>query len=87
MLFQTICFTTPLGTFIWILSNKKEERRKGKIQLIDATSMKSPLRKNMGDKGCELTPDIRKEIVRIFMEMEQSDVSMVFDNNEFSNGL
>lgn len=77
-------YNTPLNTFIWILSNRKETRRKGKIQLIDATSMKSPLRKNMGDKGCELTPDIRKEIVRIFMEMEQSDVSMVFDNAEFA---
>jgi len=37
----------------------------------------------MGNKNCELTPDIRKEIVRIFMEMEQSDISMVFDNAEF----
>ena len=62
--------------------NKREER-KGKIQLIDATAMKSPLRKNMGNKNCELTPDIRKVIVRIFMDMEQSDVSMVFNNEEF----
>lgn len=38
-------YNTPLGTFIWVLSNKKEDRRKGKIQLIDATAMKSPLRK------------------------------------------
>ncbi len=76
-------YNTVIGTFICILSNKKEDRRKGKIQLIDATAMKSPLRKNMGNKNCELTPDNRKEIVRIFMEMEQSDVSMVFDNEEF----
>lgn len=76
-------YNTPLSTYIWILSNRKEERRKGKIQLIDASEMKSPLRKNMGDKGCELTPEIRKEIVRIFMEMEESERSMVFDNNEF----
>ncbi len=76
-------YNTGIGTFIWILSNKKEERRKGKIQLIDATAMKSPLRKNMGNKNCELTPDIRNEIVRIFMEMEQSDVSMIFNNEEF----
>ena len=76
-------YNTPLSTYIWILSNRKEERRKRKIQLIDASEMKSPLRKNMGDKGCELTPEIRKEIVRIFMEMEESERSMVFDNNEF----
>ena len=46
--------------------------------------MKSPLRKNMGKKNCEFTPEIRKEIVRIFLEMEESDISMIFDNNEFA---
>lgn len=76
-------YNTGIGTYIWVLSNKKEERRKGKIQLIDATNMKSPLRKNMGNKNCEFTPEIRKEILRIFLDMEQSDVSMIFDNSEF----
>lgn len=76
-------YNTPLGTYIWVLSNKKESRRVGKIQLIDATGMKAPLRKNMGKKNCELTPEIRKEIVRIFMTMEESEVSAVFDNSEF----
>lgn len=45
---ENMFYNTGIGTFIWVLSNKKEERRKGKIQLIDATDMKSPLRKNMG---------------------------------------
>ena len=76
-------YNTGIGTYIWVLSNKKEERRKGKIQLIDATNMKSSLRKNMGNKNCEFTPEIRKGIVRIFLDMEESDVSMVFDNSEF----
>lgn len=80
---ENMFYNTGIGTFIWILSNKKEERRKGKIQLIDATAMKSPLRKNMGKKNCELTPDIRKEILRIFLEMEESEISMVFNNEEF----
>lgn len=74
---ENMFYNTGIGTFIWILSNKKEERRKGKIQLIDATAMKSPLRKNMGKKNCEFTPEIRKEIVRLFLEMEESDVSMI----------
>ena len=78
-------YNTPLSTYIWILSNRKEDRRKGKIQLIDATLMKSPLRKNMGDKGCELTSEIRKEIIRIFTEMEESEVSMIFSNEEFAH--
>lgn len=77
-------YNTGIGTFIWILSNKKEERRKGKIQLIDASKMKSPLSRNMGKKNCEFTSDIRKEIVRIFLEMEESEVSMIFNNDDFA---
>ena len=80
---ENMFYNTGIGTYIWILSNKKEERRKGKIQLIDATAMKSPLRKNMGKKNCEFTPDIRREIVRIFLDMEESDISMIFRNEEF----
>lgn len=82
---ENMFYNTGIGTFIWILSNKKEERRKGKIQLIDATGMKSPLRKNMGKKNCELTSEIRKEIMRIFLEMEQSEVSMIFNNEDFGH--
>lgn len=81
---ENMFYNTGIGTFIWILSNKKEERRKGKIQLIDATAMKSPLRKNMGKKNCEFTADIRNEILRIFLEMEESEISIIFDNDEFA---
>ena len=80
---ENMFYNTGIGTFIWILSNKKEERRKGKIQLIDATAMKSPLRRNMGKKNCEFTPEIRKEILRLFLEMEESEVSRIFANEEF----
>lgn len=76
-------YNTGIGTFIWILTNRKEDRRVGKIQLIDATKMKSPLRRNMGKKNCEFTEDIRKEIMRIFTSMEESEISRVFDNREF----
>lgn len=80
---ENMFYNTGIGTYIWVLSNKKEERRKGKIQLIDATAVKSPLRKNMGKKNCKLTPELREEIIRIFMDMEQSERSKVFNNNEF----
>ena len=81
---DSMFYNTGIGTYIWVLTNKKEDRRKGKIQLIDATAMKSPLRKNMGKKNCEFTPEIRKEIIRIFTEMEESEVSMIFDNDTFA---
>lgn len=81
---ENMFYNTGIGTYIWVLSNKKEDRRVGKIQLIDATAMKSPLRKNMGKKNCELTPEIRNEIMRIFLNMEESDVSKIFDNEDFA---
>lgn len=80
---ESMFYNTSLGTYIWVLSNKKEARRKGKVQLIDATAMKSPLKKNMGKKSCELTPDIQKEIVKIFLSMEESSVSKIFSNSDF----
>ena len=80
---ENMFYNTGIGTYIWLLSNKKEDRRKGKIQLIDATAMKKPLRKNMGKKNCEADVDIRNEILRIFMSMEESEVSRIFPNDEF----
>ncbi len=76
-------YNTGIGTFIWILSNNKAEHRKGKIQLIDATSLKSPLRKNLGKKNCELTPEIRQQILELYMAFEENEYSKIFDNNEF----
>lgn len=80
---ESMFYNTSLGTYIWVLTNKKEERRKGKVQLIDATAMKSPLKKNMGKKSCELTDDIQKEILKIFLSMEENGVSKIFDNSDF----
>jgi type I restriction-modification system, M subunit len=79
---ENMFYNTSIGTYIWVLSNKKESRRVGKVQLIDATLMKKNIRKNMGKKNCELTSEIRKEIMSIFMDMEESEVSRVFNNKE-----
>lgn len=76
-------YNTPIGTFIWVLSNKKEERRKGKIQLIDASKMKTALPRNMGKKNCELALEARNNIIRIFTTMEESEVSQIFNNDDF----
>lgn len=80
---EKMFYNTGIGTYIWVLSNRKEERRKGKIQLIDATGIKTPLRKNMGEKNCEFSPEQREEIVRIFMAFEESEISKIFPNSEF----
>ena len=81
---EKMFYNTGIGTFIWVLSNRKEARRRGKIQLIDASAIKTPLRKNMGEKNCELSPAQRQEIVRIFMAFEESEISRIFPNSEFA---
>jgi len=82
---EKMFYNTGIGTYLWVLTNKKEKRRKGKIQLIDATSFKSPLRKNLGEKNCEVTADIRKQILDLYMAFDEADnrYSKVFDNSEF----
>lgn len=80
---EKMFYNTGIGTFIWIVTNRKESRRKGKIQLIDATGLKSPLRKNLGEKNCEFTPEINEQILRAYMDFEETPVSKIFDNSEF----
>ena len=76
-------YNTGIGTFIWLLSNRKEGKRKGKIQLIDATNLKAPLRKNLGQKNCELTPELREQIVKLYLDFEDNEYSKIFDNSAF----
>lgn len=82
---EKMFYNTGIGTYIWILANKKEARRKGKVQLIDATSFKAPLRKNLGEKNCELTEEIRSRILDLYMAFDKADsgYSKIFDNSEF----
>ena len=84
---ENMFYNTGIGTFIWIVSNRKPEGRKGKIQLIDATEMKSPLRKNLGKKNCELTAEIRKQIVDLYLDFKETPESKIFDNAEFGYHL
>ncbi|MBD8977944.1 MAG: SAM-dependent DNA methyltransferase [Prevotellamassilia timonensis] len=76
-------YNTGIGTYIWVLSNRKEERRKGKVQLIDATAIKTPLRKNLGEKNCETNEDNRAEIMKLFMDFTETSQSKIFPNEEF----
>ena len=82
---EKMFYNTGIGTYIWILANKKEERRKGKVQLIDATSFKKPLRKNLGEKNCEIDKSIRDQILNLYLAFDKADeqYSKVFQNSEF----
>ncbi|TGE31458.1 class I SAM-dependent DNA methyltransferase [Desulfosporosinus sp. Sb-LF] len=83
---EKLFYNTPIGTFLWIVTNKKPKERKGKVQLIDATSLKASLRKNLGEKNCEITYDIRRQIMDIYMAFDNanSEYSKVFDNIQFA---
>lgn len=82
---EKMFYNTDIGTFLWILTNKKDEKRKGTVQLIDATSMKSLLKKNIGEKNSEITPNIRRRIVDLYLAYRDAEpkFSMVFPNEEF----
>ena len=82
---EKMFYNTGIGTYLWVLSNKKESRRKGKVQLIDATSFKKPLRKNLGEKNCEVTEEIRRQILDLYLAFDAADpkYSRVFPNSEF----
>jgi len=80
---ENMFYNTGIATYVWVLSNRKEDRRKGKIQLIDATSFKKPLRKNLGNKNCEISEELREEIMKIYLDFEENEFSKIFDNEEF----
>ena len=80
---ENIFYNTPITTYIWILSNRKEDRRKGKVQLIDASDMKRPLRKNLGKKNCELSPENKENILKLYNNFEESENSKIFTNEDF----
>ena len=78
-----IFYNTGIATYIWVLSNRKAESRKGKVQLIDATAWFKPLRKNLGKKNCVLGPDDIKRICDGFLGSEEGEQSKVFPNDTF----
>jgi type I restriction enzyme M protein len=82
---ENMFYNTGISTYLWIVTNRKDEKRKGKVQLIDATSMKMPLRKNLGDKNCEITEELRKQIMELYLAYTEADskYSKIFDNKEF----
>ena len=76
-------YNTGIATYVWVLTNRKPEHRRGKVQLIDATGWYRPLRKNLGKKNCELGEDDVARICDTFLAFEESEQSRIFDNTVF----
>ena len=76
-------YNTGIATYVWVLTNRKAEHRKGKVQLIDATTWFRPLRKNMGKKNCELAAEDIQRICDTFLAFKETPQSKIFPNAAF----
>jgi len=76
-------YNTGIATYVWVLTNRKPKHRQGKVQLIDATEWKQPLRKNLGSKNCELGEDEIARICNTFLGFKETEQSKIFDNEAF----
>ena len=78
-----IFYNTGIATYVWVLSNRKPEHRRGKVQLIDATQWYRPLRRNLGNRNCELSPDDIRRVCDAFLAFEETEQSKIFPNEAF----
>ena len=76
-------YNTGIATYVWVLTNRKPAHRRGKVQLIDATTWYRPLRKNLGKKNCELGEEDIARICDTFLDFKQTEQSKIFDNAAF----
>ncbi len=80
---ENMFYNTGIATYIWLLSNKKDKNRKGRVQLINATEWYSPLRKNLGKKNCEFTDDHIQKICQLVSKPKETEQSKIFPNEAF----
>lgn len=76
-------YNTGIATYIWILSKNKRQERKGKVQLIDASKICHPLRKSLGNKRNEISPEDRRVITRLYADFKEGEEVRIFANTEF----
>jgi len=80
---KNIFYNTGIPTYVWIISNRKPANRKGKVQLINAIDIFEKLRKNLGNKNCELTADHINQIAQLYLNFEPTEISKIFPNEYF----
>ncbi len=80
---NNLFYNTGITTYVWLLSNNKMPSRKGKVQLIDASSLYQKLRKNLGEKNCEFTEEHIAQITQLYLSMPNEGISKVFNNRDF----
>ena len=79
---EQLFYNTGIATYVWVLSNRKAKERQGKVQLIDATSFWTPMRKSLGDKRREIPDDKAQDILTILADFKQDDTRAVTKDGE-----
>jgi len=79
---KNLFFNTPLQTFIWIITNKKDSKRKGKVQLINAESFSEKLKKKIGEKSNKITPAQINDITDIYKAFKEGENFKIFNNSD-----
>lgn len=76
-------YNTGISTYLWIVTNRKEQHRKGKIQLVNATSFFKKMRKSLGNKRNEICDEQRDQITRLYGDLKENEFIRTFDNSDF----
>lgn len=76
-------YNTGISTYIWVISKNKRAERKGNVQLIDASNIYHKLRKSLGNKKNEFTPEDRATITKMYADFKESEFSKIYRNTEF----
>lgn len=76
-------YNTGIQTYVWILSKNKRAERRGKVQLINAASFYHKLRKAVGDKKNEISPEDRKRIAHLYADFKEGEFCKIYRNEEF----
>jgi type I restriction enzyme M protein len=76
-------YNTGISTYIWLISNKKDKARKGKVQLINAVDFFKKMSKSLGDKRNELSDQHIADITKLYGDFEASEYCKIFDNTDF----
>src|SRR3989338_2407398 len=76
-------YNTGISTYVWIDTNRKKSKRKGKIQLVNAVDFFQNMRKSLGNKRHEISPEHIEQITKIYGEFEEGEFCKIFDNKEF----
>ncbi|HEX8368850.1 MAG TPA: class I SAM-dependent DNA methyltransferase [Pyrinomonadaceae bacterium] len=80
---KNIFYNTGIPTYVWILSNRKPEHRKGKVQLINGLELYRKMRRNLGNKNCELAPEHIDRITDLYMDFTENEISKIYPNEFF----